>query len=93
MASTFPGLNAVRFLRLGTNERIGVRHKVQNVEDLRERIEAVFQKIQQEMLVSTSTVEIRRRCRACIANGGSPKSLALKTAWICDFLQANPQRS
>ncbi|GBP44802.1 hypothetical protein EVAR_86618_1 [Eumeta japonica] len=44
--------------------------EVQNVEDLRERIEAAFQKIQQEMLLNTTTVEIRYRCRACIANGG-----------------------
>ncbi|GBP63709.1 hypothetical protein EVAR_87686_1 [Eumeta japonica] len=43
--------------------------EVQNVEDLREWIEAAFQKNQQEMLLSTTTVEIRRRCRACIANG------------------------
>ncbi|GBP98599.1 hypothetical protein EVAR_8399_1 [Eumeta japonica] len=47
MASTFPGLYAVRFY--GWDEqRIGVRHRNQNVEDLRERIEAAFQKIQQK---------------------------------------------
>ncbi|GBP28603.1 hypothetical protein EVAR_85802_1 [Eumeta japonica] len=54
--------------------------EVQNV-DLRERIEAAFQKIQQEMLLSTSTVETRRRCRACIANGGESRELPQRSAY------------
>ncbi|GBP58036.1 hypothetical protein EVAR_39752_1 [Eumeta japonica] len=65
-----PDLTPLDFYVWGRAKELVYATEVQNVEDLRERIEAAFQKIQQEMLLSTTTVEIRRRCRACIANGG-----------------------
>ncbi|GBP93868.1 hypothetical protein EVAR_92799_1 [Eumeta japonica] len=64
-----PDLTPLDFYVWGRAKELVYATEVQNVEDLREWIEAAFQKIQQEMLLSMTTVEIRRRCRACIANG------------------------
>ncbi|GBP71996.1 hypothetical protein EVAR_38675_1 [Eumeta japonica] len=65
-----PDFKPLDFYVWGRAKELVYATEAQNVEDLCERIETAFQKIQQEMLLSTTTVEIRRRCRACIANGG-----------------------
>ncbi|GBP45167.1 hypothetical protein EVAR_95819_1 [Eumeta japonica] len=76
-----PDLTPLDFYVWGQAKELVYATEVQNVEDLRERIEAAFQKIQQEMLLSTSTVEIRLRCRAYIANGGKMANGGIFAAW------------
>ncbi|GBP00737.1 hypothetical protein EVAR_76969_1 [Eumeta japonica] len=74
-----PDFTQLDFYGWGRAKELVYATEIQNVEDLRERIEAAFQKIQQEMLLNTTTVEIRRRCRACIANDESGNAPVIPT--------------
>ncbi|GBP06025.1 Asparagine synthetase domain-containing protein CG17486 [Eumeta japonica] len=82
-----PDLTPLDFYVWGRAKELVYAIEIQNVEDLRERIAVAFQKIQQEMLLSTTTVEIRRRCRAFIANDGGLDCTIL--AFLVDKLLAN----
>ena len=65
-----PDLTPLDFHVWGRAKELVYTTEVESREDLINRINAAFEVMRQEMLLRTTTVEIRRRCRACIVNEG-----------------------
>lgn len=65
-----PDLTPVDFYVWGRAKELVYTTEVASRDELIRRIDAAFETMKQEMLLRTTTVEIRHRCRACIANGG-----------------------
>lgn len=65
-----PDLTPLDFYVWGRAKELVYFTVVETREELINRINAAFEVMRGEMLLRTTTVEIRRRCRACIENGG-----------------------
>lgn len=65
-----PDITPLDFYVWGRAKDLVYTTEVLSQEDLINRIDAAFETMKQEMLLRTTTVEIRNRCRACIANNG-----------------------
>lgn len=65
-----PDLTPLDFYVWGRAKELVYATEVETRDDLVQRIEAAFMTIKAEMRLRTTTVEIRRRCRACIRNSG-----------------------
>lgn len=65
-----PDFTPIDFNVWGRAKDLVYATKVNSREELITRIDAAFAKMKQEMRQRTTTVEIRKRCRACITNGG-----------------------
>lgn len=65
-----PDLTPLDFYVWGRAKDLVYTTEVSTREELITRIDAAFEAMKQEMLLRTTTVEIRNRCRACIANEG-----------------------
>ncbi|OWR50852.1 transposase protein [Danaus plexippus plexippus] len=64
-----PDLTPLDFYIWGRAKALVYATEVQTRDELIERIQTVFVKIK-EMRLRITTIEVRRRCRACIRNGG-----------------------
>lgn len=69
MASTISRPHSARLLSVGKSQRTYFT-EVETREELIIRINAAFEVMRGEMLLRTTTGEIRRRCRAWIENRG-----------------------
>lgn len=65
-----PDLTPLDFYVWGRAKELVYATEVGSREELIQRINAAFDIMKQEMLLRTTTTEIRKRCRACIANQG-----------------------
>lgn len=65
-----PDLTPLDFYVWGRAKELVYATEVESQEDLRQRIEAAFVTIKDEFRLNITTVQIRRRCHACIRNGG-----------------------
>lgn len=65
-----PDLTPLDFYVWGRAKELVYATEVADREELVQRINAAFDLMKEEMLLRTTTVEIRKRCRACINNDG-----------------------
>lgn len=65
-----PDLTPLDFYIWGRAKELVYATEVNTREELIRRIEEAFAMIRQEIRLRTTTVEIRKRCRACIRSGG-----------------------
>lgn len=66
-----PDLTPLDFYVWGHAKALVYNEEIQNREHLIAKINAAFNTMKEEMRLRTTTVEMRRRCRACIRNGGA----------------------
>ncbi|XP_045448977.1 uncharacterized protein LOC123657478 [Melitaea cinxia] len=65
-----PDLTPIDFYVWGRAKELVYTEEIQSRDHLRERIIDAFDLLKQEMLMATTTTEIRKRYRVCIRNGG-----------------------
>lgn len=67
----YPDLTPLDFYVWGRAKELVYEVKINTKEELVTRIGDAFSKMKVEMTLNTTTIEIRRRCRACIHNRGA----------------------